>query len=144
MKKLIYAALVCMVLALAGCSGNDKIPHVTITGADHMSVVKLPKGSPMVLVRVRAVAEQELPPLKSNDDYDVVHMTKVIIEDRNGRWTNKYPGIEVYLQMKQTCVVQFNFKDDKGNPRFLYVRVEVPEQPKPVPAKPLFPPDPGL
>jgi hypothetical protein len=109
--------------SMLGC-GREPLPNAVVTQDDHLNVVKLTKGNPMVVIRVKAAADQTLPDLKSNDDYEVAYVVKTVIEDKNGRWLRTTPGIETYLKVKRNCVVQFTYKDDKGSPRVLYVKIE--------------------
>lgn len=116
--KIIYAALAALSLLLAGC-GRPSVTGATLTQDDHMKVVKLGRSNSVVIIRLKA---REMPTPKSCEDYDVLHASDTVIVEKSGRWTERHPGLEVYLNVKRDCVVRWNYTDERGNDKFLYVR----------------------
>lgn len=114
-----------------GCNryfSNDKVVGTTITQANHFEKVMV-KPEVMTCIRLEADQEQDFG-LKTCDDYELVMIQKVQIAKSYGRSWRNVPGVEIYINVKRSFVLQLKYKDntDKKEEKLLYVKIERPSK----------------
>lgn len=117
--------IVALALGLATASGCSRpsIGNVVVTEDDHLKRIVVKKDASLVVLRLKAVHDQQLD-LKSCEDYDVMHVQRTTISS-GGRFPTYVPALEVYLKPKQNCDLQFKYKGSGGEERFFFGRVEL-------------------
>lgn len=134
MIGLFIALLIGCGFGIGGCiryASNEKMTGAVITQDNHMEIVKVsPKQDVMTIIRLEADPEIDLG-LKTCEDYELILTEKVKITKRYGRSSYQVDGLDSYIKVKRSFVLQIKYKTsyvntvNKGTDKLLYVKIEL-------------------
>jgi hypothetical protein len=102
---------------------NEQLIQNTVTQDNHKEVVRLKKDV-ITCLKLRAKHAQEWK-FKTCDDYELVTIQNSQDWNSTGRGSGYWSdSVEIWMKVKRPFVLEMNYKNEKGNDKFLYLKMD--------------------